>query len=97
MASPLYFQITSALSAHWKAHGGKYPQRVLLTPAQHQGLCDYRHMASTAEPTAANAPRAAAGEKFMGVLIEHAESTPGVMIGVDGVEIPLQAPPAPAA
>lgn len=94
MSTPLYFQITAALSAHWKAHGNKYPQKILLTPTQHQGLCDYRYMAGTGEPSPAKAPRAAAGEKFMGVLIEHDDRTPGVMVGVDGVEIPLQAPAA---
>lgn len=92
MSATLYFQLITALTTHWKAHGGKYPQRVLLTPAQHQGLCDYRYMASTGQPDAKKGPRAHAGEKFMGMLIEHDELTIGVVVDVDGVEIPLQAP-----
>lgn len=92
MATPLYFLISNALSAHWKAHDNRYPQKILLTPVQHQALSDYRYMASTGETSPKKAPRAVAGEKFMGILIEHDHNTPGVMIDVNGAEIPLQAP-----
>lgn len=89
MSIPIYFLLTNALVAHWKAHDNKYPQKVLLTPVQHQALCEYRYMASSSKPSADRASRAVAGEKFMGVLIEHNDTTPGVMVAIDGTEIPL--------
>lgn len=94
MATPLHFLIIERLREHWRAHDNKYPQRVLLTPAQHQQMNDWRHMSETGELDKAKHPKAVAGEKFMGVLIEHDERTVGVMIDVNGVEIPLQAPTA---
>lgn len=92
MASHIYHAIQQALSAHWAAHDKKYPQKVIITPDQHQALNDMRTTVSTGLPS--KGPKPAPGEKFMGVLLEHDINTPGVMIGVDGVEIPLQAPPA---
>lgn len=88
----IYSAIQQALSAHWAAHDKKYPQKVIITPDQHQALNDMRATVSTGQPT--KGPKPVAGEKFIGVLIEHDINTPGVMIGVDGVETPLQAPPA---
>lgn len=94
MSTPLHFLIIERLREHWKAHDGKYPQRVLLTPAQHQQMNDWRTMSRTGEMDKSKYPKAEAGEKFMGVLIEHSDTTPGVMVDVNGAEIPLQAPPA---
>ncbi|MDP4076266.1 hypothetical protein [Acidovorax sp. A1169] len=90
----IYSSIQQALSAHWAAHDKKYPQKVILTPDQHQALNDMRATVSTGQPS--KGPKPLAGEKFMGVLIEHDINTPGVMIGVDGVETPLQQPAATA-
>lgn len=95
--TPLHFLIIERLREHWKAHDNKYPQRVLLTLEQHQSMTDWRYMAKSWQPDASKGPRAESGEKFMGVLIEHDPNTPGVMVDVNGVEIPLQAPPAAAA
>jgi hypothetical protein len=92
MASHIYQAIQTALSAHWAAHDKKYPQKVVITPAQHQELNDMRATVSTGQPT--KGPKPVAGEKFMGVLIEHDHNTPGVMIDVNGVEQPLQPPAA---
>lgn len=92
--TPLHFLIIDRLREHWKAHDNKYPQRVILTPAQHQTMNDWRYMATRRETDPSKGPRAQAGEKFMGVPIEHSETTPGVMVDVNGVEIPLQAPAA---
>ena len=94
MATPLHFQIIARLREHWKAHDSKYPQCVRLTPAQHQEMNDWRYMATRRETDPPKGPKAQAGEKFMGVVIEHVDSTPGVMVDVNGVEVPLQAPPA---
>jgi len=91
MSTSLYLPIQQALSAHWKNHGGKYPQKVILTLAQHQAINDVRFMAQTGVAGKGVAP--VAGEKLMGVLIEHDSATPGVMIDVNGLEIPLQAAP----
>lgn len=96
MSTPLHFLIIERLREHWKAHDGKYPRCVLLTPAQHQAMNDWRHMSRTGELDKTKYPRAVAGEKFMGVLIDHDESTLGVMVDVNGMEIPLQGPPVPA-
>lgn len=93
MPTPLYLLIQQALAAHWKTHDNRYPQKVVLTPAQHQALNDLRQVVATGKSGAKGATPMP-GEKFMGVPIEHAPATPGVMIAVDGMEIPLQAPPA---
>lgn len=92
MASHIYHAIQQALSAHWAAHDKKYPQKVILTPAQHQELNDMRTTVSTGQPS--KGPKPVAGEKFMGVPIEHSPNTPGVMIDMNGAEIPLQTSPA---
>lgn len=92
--TPLHFLIIESLRQHWKAHDNKYPQRVLLTKEQHQAMNNWRCMSQTGELDPAKYPKAVAGEKFMGVLIEHDPNTPGVMVDINGVEIPLQAPAA---
>lgn len=89
MSTPLYFLLIQAVSTHWTSHENKYPLKMLLTPAQHQALCDYRYMASTGLASAEKAPKAVAGEKFMGVPILHDANTLGVLIDVNGIEIPV--------
>ena len=92
-----FFLIIGRLRGHWKAHHGKYPQRVLLTPPQHQDMNDWHHLPPNWRDGQVRHPKAVAGEKFMEVLIGHNPNTPGVMDDVNGVQIPPQAPPAAGA
>ena len=91
MSITLYLCIQQALTAYWKAHDNQYPAKIILTPAQHESLNDLRRLAAT---TGRLSAKAAPGEKFMGVPIEHAPDTPGVMIAIDGTVIPLLGQPA---
>lgn len=81
----IYEQLVTALKAHWKAHNNAYPQTFILSSADHATLKDAR----------ASISKAVTGEalddhrKFMGVKLEVNDSSPGVVIAVDGTEIPL--------
>jgi len=72
--------MTEKLSAHWKAHGNAYPRKFVVTPAQHDEYVRNLKIC--------NSPQT----NFMvhlGVPIEVDAGTPGVMIALDGKEIPL--------
>lgn len=79
----LYLTMTEKLSAHWKATNNTYPQKFVLTPAQRREYDESRRMCG-ADPKTLGEP------KHMGVPIEVAESTPGMMVAADGTEVSLQ-------
>jgi hypothetical protein len=79
MAS-LYLSMSEKLSAHWKAHGNAYPRKFVLTPDQHE---EYVRLLKACASSRADF------KVHLGVPIEVAEGSPGVMISVDGTEVPL--------
>lgn len=78
----LYLSMTDALIKHWKAHGNAYPQKVILSPAQHHEYVESRR-------GGIGGPNIDGGV-HMAVPVEIAEGTPGVMIAADGTEVSLQ-------
>ena len=80
MAS-LYLPMTDALIKHWRANGNTYPQKFILTQAQHKEYVETGR-AGISGPNFD-------GSVHMGVKIEVAEGTPGVMINADGTEVSL--------
>ena len=83
MAS-LYLSMTEKLVSHWKATGNTYPKKFILTPAQHAEYARLQEMGSF-PPTDTMI--------HMGVPIELAEGTPGVMVAADGAEVALLGTP----
>lgn len=84
--SNIYDAITNALSAHWKAHDNKYPQKIVLSTAQHADLMRRRTMTKTEKEAAEVDPA-----RFMGAAIEVDDSAPGMLISVDGTPVRLDA------
>ena len=84
--SNIFDAFTKALSAHWKAHDNKYPQKVVLSTAQHADLMRRRTMTKT-ETEAAQVDPA----HFMGVAIEIDDAAPGALISVDGTTVAIDA------
>jgi hypothetical protein len=67
--------LTELDAEHW------YPKKFILTPEQHKGYVDSRR---------ADIGGAAADvTEHMGVPVEVAEGTPGVMVAVDGAKVSL--------
>ncbi|MET3393554.1 hypothetical protein [Variovorax atrisoli] len=80
----LYLQMTEKLSAHWRENNNAYPRKFVLSPAlRDQYLRDLSLITIPGE-------RDMSATKHMGVPIEIAESTPGVMVAADGTEVALQ-------
>ncbi|MDM0090322.1 MULTISPECIES: hypothetical protein [unclassified Variovorax] len=84
--SNIYDATTKALSAHWKAHDNKYPQKLVLSTSQHADLMRRRKMTKT-ETEAAQVDPAS----FMGVAIEIDDAAPGALISVDGTRVKIDA------
>lgn len=78
----LFLPMTKAVIAHWKANDNAYPKKFILTPEQHSGYVDARR-------AGIGGPKANVAE-HMGVPIEVSDSTPGVMVALDGSEVTLQ-------
>lgn len=78
----LFLPMTDALLKHWRANGNAYPQKFILTPAQHREYVETRR-------TGIGGPTVD-GSVHMGVPIEISEGTPGVMVNADGTEVSLQ-------
>ena len=78
----LYLPMTDAVIKHWRANGNAYPQKFILTQAQHREYVETRR-------TGIGGPNID-GRVHMGVPIEIAEGTPGVMVSADGTEVSLQ-------
>jgi len=84
----IYTDIIQAFRAHWTAHSGKYPKQITLTPAQ---LAEFLYQRETGAVGIAGAAKPERDRFWSTPIVEDAGS-PGVLVGVDGVEIPLQAP-----
>jgi len=83
----IYERLSRAIAAHWKANESKYPQKIVLTPAQHEELIGLRRLGRMA----LNDDSAIPGNAFLGVPLEQDPSTPGVLIAHDGAEISFSA------
>ena len=77
----LYLPMTEAVINHWKANNNAYPQKFILSPAQHKAYIESRR-AGIGGPDAD-------GSVHSGVPVEISEDTPGVLIAIDGTEISL--------
>jgi len=80
----LYLQMTDKLSAHWRAHNNAYPRKFVLSPAQREEYVRCLQLITIP------GERDMSATKHMGVPIEINEASPGVIVAVDGTEIPLQ-------
>ncbi|MET3390628.1 hypothetical protein ABIC33_001251 [Variovorax sp. 1140] len=80
----LYLQMTDKLSAHWRANDNAYPRKFVLRPALRDEYL--RCLQLIIIPGG----RDMTVTKHMGVPIEIAEASPGVMVSADGTEVALQ-------
>lgn len=81
----LYLQMTEKLTDHWKANGNTYPQKFTLSPA----LRD-EYLRCLSWVTSNQGKTVAMPDSHMGVRIEVAEASPGLMVAADGTEVALQ-------
>lgn len=81
MAS-LYLSMTEAVINHWKANCNAYPQKFVLSPAQYEGYARTRRNGIGGAKANIN--------EHMGIPVEVAEGTPGVMVAADGSEVSLR-------
>ena len=81
-----YDAAVAALRAHWKAHADKQPRALVLSPAQHDELTEMRRAGLAGLNVDASRMDA---NIFMGVAIERRDGSPGLWIGMDGAETPL--------
>ena len=65
-----------------EGHDNAYPKKFILMPEQHGGYVESRRAGT-------GGPKANVGE-HLGVPVEVAEGTPGVMAAADGTEVTLQ-------
>ncbi|MBB1603302.1 hypothetical protein [Variovorax sp. UMC13] len=84
--SNIYDAITKALSAHWKAHANKNPQKLILSTSQHADLMRRRKMTKTETEAAQVDPT-----RFMGVAIEIDDGAPAVLISADDTPVRIDA------
>ncbi len=81
--SNIYDAITKAISAHWKAHDNKYPQKIVLSPEQRAAFMRMRNLGRD--------PGHEIHEThFMGVAIEGVAGAPGYLVAVDGGQVALE-------
>lgn len=82
MSAGTHHVLTQAIRAHWKAHEGKYPQKIVLTPAQHDDLVRLVTIGRAGmEPVNPGI--------FLGCKIERQEGAAPALVSVDGTEVPL--------
>lgn len=81
----IYDHLLAALKAHWKAHNNAYPQKFILSPADNEVLKDARGSINKA----VTGKDFSAHTTFMDVKIEARDSSPGIVVAVDGTETPL--------
>jgi len=81
----LYLTMTEKLISHWRANNNAYPQKFVLSPALRDEYLQCLRTMTTNRAKTITAP-----DRHMGVLIEVAENTPGVMVAADGTEVALQ-------
>ena len=84
--SNIYDSLTRAIADHWKAHS-KYPQKVILPPAQLEALIALRRTGLQG----LGGDQLADETKFLGVPLEQDATTPGVPIAHDGSEVAIAA------
>jgi len=82
-----YDAAVAALRAHWKAHQDKQPRALVLAPGQHDELTRMRRAGLAGLNVDASRMDA---NVFMGVAIERRDESPGLLIGADGAETPLE-------
>lgn len=82
----IYDQLLTALKAHWKAHNNAYPQKFIISSADNAWLKDARGSINVAVTGKALDDHTT----FMGVKIEVDDSSPGLVIAMDGTPQPLQ-------
>ena len=85
--SNIYDSLTRAIADHWKAQENKYPQKVILTPAQLEALIALRRTGLRG----LGGGQLADESKFLGVPLEQNPATPGVLIAHDGSEVAIVA------
>lgn len=70
------------ISAHWKAHDNKYPQKIVMSPEQRSAFMRMRNVSR-------DPGHEIHDTHFMGVAIEEVTGVPGYLVAVDGGQVPL--------
>lgn len=83
--SNIYEIAVAAIRDHWKKHDNQYPQKLVMSSAQHQSLMGQRKLGQIGIGTANELPT----DSFMGTPIEIDDSAPGTVVAVDGAESPF--------
>lgn len=81
----IYDRLSAVIADHWKANENKYPQRIVLTPAQFEELSKLRRLGRMA----LNDDSPVSGTKFLGVPLVQDPSTLGLLLAHDGTEISI--------
>lgn len=81
----IHRRVTTAFRAHWRAHDGKSPQRLVLTEEQADDLLRCQQYGRVAS-TGAEAP---SPDSFFERPIEIRDDTPGQIVAHDGTVTPL--------
>lgn len=83
----IYDRLSRVIAEHWKANENKYPQKIVLTPAQFDELSRLRQLGRMALNDDSPVPEG----NFLGVPLEQDSSTPGLLISHDGSEVSISA------
>lgn len=78
--STIYETLVGAIREHWKAHANQYPQKIVLSAAQHQTLLTQRKLGRVALGTDDDPET----DSFLGVPLEVDDSSPLTLVAVDG-------------
>lgn len=81
--SNFYDAVTKEISAHWKAHEKKYPQKIVLSPEQRSAFMRMRNLGRDRDQEIHDT-------QFMGIAIEKVAGAPGYFAAVDGGQVPLE-------
>ena len=79
----IYDAVTRAISAHWKVHDKKYPQKMVLSPEQHAACMGIRNFGSDPGDEIYDA-------HFMDMKIEGVAGAPGHLVAVDDGQVALK-------
>lgn len=80
--SNIYDAVTKAISAHWKTHDMKYPQKIVLSQEQRGTFMRLRNISR-------DPGHETHDTHFMGVAIEEVAGAPGYLVAVDGGQVAL--------
>ena len=83
--SNIYELAVAAIRDHWKKHDNQYPQKLVMSTAQHQSLMGQRKLGQIGIGTSNELPT----DNFMGTPIEIDDSVPASVVAVDGTVSPL--------